>query len=166
MSKYIDETPPDQPRSDPVGYGNPPKKQRFKISGNPDGRPSGAKNRKSVVRQVAEQMHSVTEGGKKVRRTTLELVLLRLRNMALQDKNKQAVAEFDRWLDKCAPPTPNLRAGVLVAPAEISAEEWIARANQGNAIMRENGFHNLAQVSDYQRNQRKKELRDSNGQIV
>jgi len=102
-------------------------------------------------------MHSVTEGGKKVRRTTLELVLLRLRNMALQDKTKPAVAEYDRWLDKCEPPISNVMAGVLVVPAEISAEEWIARAERKNALMQEHGFTNLAQVSDYQREQRKKE---------
>lgn len=48
-----------------VGYGKPPMVRRFKESGNPDGRPKGAKNRATIVREVALERHTIIEDGKK-----------------------------------------------------------------------------------------------------
>lgn len=111
----------------------PTRRRRFKDSRNSKGRPAGSKNNKTIVRQVAREKHMVTEGGKKVRRPTLELVLMRLRNMALDGKNTQAVAEFHKWIEKLEPPKSNYNTGVLIAPAEISQEEWLAIAERKNA---------------------------------
>jgi hypothetical protein len=156
MSDSTDEIPPDTPGGDPVGHGNPPRRRRFKKSGNPKGRPAGSKNRKTIIRQVAQQKHSVTEDGKKVQRTTLELVSMQLRNTALLGENKQAVTEFHKWLDKFEPPSPNPSAGVLVAPAQISAEEWIEQAERSNALKEEPVYRNSAEVAEFQRGQSKK----------
>lgn len=116
-----------------VGHACPPGRRRFKESGNPKGRPRGSKNKKTIVKQVALEKHPVVENGKKVWRTTLELVLMRLRNMALEGKSAQAINEYDKWFDKCEPTEPNETFGVLVVPAEISEEEWIANAERENA---------------------------------
>ena len=95
---------PDQPPAhEATGYCKPPKKWRFKKCGNSKGRPRGSKNRKTIVKEVASEMHSVTENGKRRRLSTLDLVLLRLRNMALEGNNVRAFNEFHR-LDKAYRP--------------------------------------------------------------
>ena len=50
-----------------VGYGNPPLQRRFKkgLSDNKKGRPHGSKNRKTIVREIANEMHTVTEDGQR-----------------------------------------------------------------------------------------------------
>jgi hypothetical protein len=61
-----------------------------------------------------------------------------------------------RLLEKHEPGMVNPKRGVIVAPAPISAEGWIARAKRHNALMEEHGFRNLAEVADFERQQRKK----------
>lgn len=53
MSYSTDETKPNTPGDNHVGYGSPPRHQQFKKSGNPNGRPADVKNRKTIVKQVA-----------------------------------------------------------------------------------------------------------------
>ena len=156
MSDDPDDLPQGPTHDDQVGYGKPPMVRRFKRSGNPKGRPKGAKNRATIVRQVAQERHSVTENGQRTRRSTLDLVLIRLRNMAMTGEKPQATSEMFRWVEKYEPGMVNPKRGVIVAPAPISAEEWIARAKRHNALMEEHGFRNLAQVADFEREQRKK----------
>ena len=156
MSDDPDDLPQGGLHDDQVGYGKPPLKRRFKTSGNPKGRPKGAKNRKTIVRQVAQERHTMIENGQQTRRSTLDLVLIRLRNMAMTGDKPQATSEMFRWLEKSEPKMVNRKGGVMVAPAPISQEEWLARAKRDNALMAEHGFRNLAQVADFERQQRKK----------
>ncbi len=120
------------PAHEEVGYCKPPMRRRFKVSGNPNGRPKGAKNRKTIVEAVANEMHSVTESGKRRRRSTLELVLLRLRNMALEDKNVRAFKELHRLIKVYQPQEARVRGGCLVVPAVLTPEEWIADMEKKN----------------------------------
>ena len=90
MSNQDPDEPERPPAEEEVGYRKPPMRRRFKDSGNPKGRPKGAKNRKTIVRMVANERHIVHEKGKRRRRSMLEFVLLRLRNMALEDKISRA----------------------------------------------------------------------------
>ena len=155
MTDYPDDLPQGAPHDYDVGYGQPPLARRFKESGNPDGRPRGAKNRQTIVRQVARETHTVIEDDR--RRSTLELVLIRLRNMAMEGKNSRATAELFKLLEKYEPQMMNPDAGVAVMPALISTEEWIAEAERRNALMEQYGFGNAAEVAEFERQQRKKE---------
>ncbi len=120
------------PAHEEVGYGKPPTRRRFKKSGNLKGRPKGAKNRKTIVKAVANEMHTLIEDGKRRRRSTLELVLLRLRNMALEEGNDRAFEELHRLIKAYQPQETNDRVGYLVVSAEMTPEEWVARQEELN----------------------------------
>jgi hypothetical protein len=106
--------------------------RRFKVSGNPLGRPKGAKNRKTIVKDVATQMHSVSENGKRRQRSTLQLVLLRLRNLALEGKNTRAFEEMHRLMKAHQPQETNEELGYIVVPAPMSPEDWIKEQEELN----------------------------------
>ncbi len=120
------------PAHEEVGYGKPPTRRRFKKSGNLKGRPKGSKNRKTIVKAVANEMHSLIENGKHRRLSTLDLVLLRLRNMALEDKNVRAFEELHRLIKAYQPQETNDDVGYLVVPAEMTPEEWVAEQEELN----------------------------------
>ena len=120
------------PAHEEVGYGKPPTRRRFKKSGNSKGRPKGSKNRKTIVKAVANEMHTLIEDGKRRRRSTLDLVLLRLRNMTLEEGNDRAFEELHRLIKAYQPQATNDDAGCLVVPAEMTQEEWIAEQMEKN----------------------------------
>ena len=90
-------------------------------SGNRNGRPSGAKNRKTIVAEIARETHTITEDGRRRKRSTLELVLLSLRNKAL-DGNVRAFRAFRVLAENYGPPEPDDRYGYLVVPAPTTRE--------------------------------------------
>ena len=81
-----EKTTPDQHADNEVGYGRPPKHSRFKagMSGNPKGRPKGAKGMKSILRKELSEKVEITENGRKKRLTKLELLIKRLTAEALK----------------------------------------------------------------------------------
>jgi len=62
------------------GYGKPPRKNRFKPgqSGNPQGRPKGARGLKQVVRAALDDEVNLVVGGQETRKTKREVVVLKL----------------------------------------------------------------------------------------
>ncbi len=125
---------PDQPPAhEATGYGKPPMKRRFRKCGNSKGRPRGSKNRKTIVKSVASEMHSVTENGKRRRLSTLDLVLLRLRNMALEGEKVQAFEEFHRLAKTYQPQETGGGPGYIVMSATQTFEEAIAADEKANA---------------------------------
>lgn len=132
MSNRENEGPEQSPASEEVGYGKPPMQGRLKDSRNRRGRPKGAKNRKTIVRTVANEMHTLIENGTRRKLSTLELVMLRLRNMALEGKNVRAFDELHRLIKAYQPQEADKCHGVLVAPALLTDEEWIAEQTELN----------------------------------
>ena len=80
--------------SSAVGYGRPPVAKRFKpgTSGNPKGRPTGAKNLKTLIREAMTASIPIQEGEKTRRVTRLEGVVLRQIQSALRGHDKSAMA--------------------------------------------------------------------------
>ncbi len=119
------------PAHEEVGYQKPPMCRRFKKSGSSRGRPKGSKNRKTIVKEVAKEMHVVRENGKRRSLSTLKLVLFSLRNMVLEGKNVRAFDEFHRLI-KAYQPQATTDLGYLVVPAAMTPEEWMAEQTEKN----------------------------------
>lgn len=60
-----------------TGYGNPPKETQFKPgkSGNPNGRPKGAKNVSTVLKKEINELVLVTKGNKQEKVIVLEALV-------------------------------------------------------------------------------------------
>ncbi len=132
MSDRENHGPEQPPANEQVGYGKPPMRRRFKVSGNPKGRPKGSKNLKTIVKMVANEMHDMLEKGKRRRRSTLYLVLRCLRNIALEGKNVRAFEEFHRLTKVYQPQEARVRGGYLVVPAVMTNAEWNAEQEKKN----------------------------------
>jgi hypothetical protein len=96
---------PSQPRMNPkrfapaLGYGRPPQAHQFKPgqSGNPRGRPKGAKNEATILRDLLNRKIDIREGGRARKITILEAILLRFTEDALKGNTKSAAFLFNRY---------------------------------------------------------------------
>ena len=76
----------DDPKDDDVvGYGKPPRHSQFKKgqSGNPRGRPKGAKNAATILNEALNERVTVTEGGKRKAITKRKAAFKQLVNRAV-----------------------------------------------------------------------------------
>jgi len=73
-----------EPAGERVGYGRPPLATRFRAgqSGNPRGRPKGARNLSTVVASALSERVAITENGRRRRITKLEAAVKQLVNRA------------------------------------------------------------------------------------
>jgi len=129
--------PDHAPEADRVGYGNPPPETRFQPgrSGNPRGRPRGAKGRKQIVANIANEMHWVVEDGSRRKRSTLELIVLQLRNLAAQG-NVAAFRAYHTLLATYSPQGAEARGGYMIVPEVLTIEEWERLAVEVQAYQR------------------------------
>jgi hypothetical protein len=83
---------------DDVGYGKPPREHQFKPgkSGNPKGRPKGAKNQETILLDLLQQKISLNERGKARRITILEGILRRIIEDGLKGNTKSAAFLLNR----------------------------------------------------------------------
>lgn len=111
-----------------IAYKQPSRRSRFKPgrSGNRNGRPNGAKSHRQVVENVAGEIHSVVENGEPRRRSTLELVLLSLRNRTF-DGHVSAYRLFRELLERYGVQEPSEDGGYLIMPEPLTEEEWCQR---------------------------------------
>ena len=120
-----------------VGYGNPPQHSRFQPgqSGNPRGRPRGAKGRKQIIAEIASEMHGVVENGDRRRRSTLKLIVLQLRNLAAQG-NIQAFRAFHTLLARYSAQGAEARLDYMIVPEVLTIKEWERLAVEVQAYQR------------------------------
>ena len=88
----------DRDRGNEIGYGKPPEKTRFAKgqSGNPRGRPKGAKNLSTILQQVGRERVTVNINGRTVQMTKLEASTHQLANRAASGDLK-AIRELFYW---------------------------------------------------------------------
>lgn len=113
------------PEKEPVGYGHPPKRSRFKggRSANPRGRPKGARGFAKMLREVAFETHTVMENGEARRRTNLDLILLTVRAHATKGTPRGSRA-YDAYQELFGPQDPIQPTGFLIVPERLTAEEF------------------------------------------
>lgn len=95
-----------------VGYGRPPRAHQFRPgqSGNPKGRPKGAKNEATILRNTLNRQIASREGGKIRNISVLEGILLRFTEDALKGNPKSAAFLLNRYglAERTAPETGDL----------------------------------------------------------
>ena len=84
---------------DRIGYCRPPQHTRFKPgqSGNPKGRPKGAQNEATILRELLHEQIEVQQAGRTRKISTLKALLLRCRNAALGGDLKSLAFLFNRY---------------------------------------------------------------------
>lgn len=100
----IDRTPEVEKAATGANKPKPPLGRRFQPghSGNPSGRPTGARSRARIVNAVMAELHEANVGSRKRKLTTLELILLRLRQQALSGE-RDPLRVYHRYLEAYAP---------------------------------------------------------------
>jgi hypothetical protein len=80
-------------RSYEVGYGKPPPQHRFKRgqSGNPRGRPKGARGFKTLVEEMLSELVTVNAAGRKRKVTVVAAALKRLAHKAVNEGDLRAL---------------------------------------------------------------------------
>jgi hypothetical protein len=81
-----------------VGYGKPPRAHQFEPgkSGNPKGRPKGAKSAETILGELLQQKISLNERGRTRRITILEGILRRIAEDCLKGNIKSAAFVLNR----------------------------------------------------------------------
>jgi hypothetical protein len=82
-----------------VGYGKPPKKTQFKPgqSGNPKGRPKGAKNESTILKNILNRKLEIREAGRARKISVMEAILLKFTEDALKGNTKSAAFLLNRF---------------------------------------------------------------------
>ena len=120
------ERPPDASIADEaVGYSRPPTKNQFRPgqSGNPRGRPKGARNLSSVIAATLNERVAVTENGRRRHITKLEAAVKQLVNRAASGEARatQLLFALVAANDSKPPDTENRVAEAdLVVMAELA----------------------------------------------
>jgi len=76
-----------------VGFGKPPQQSRFRkgVSGNPQGRPKGTLNKKTILSRTLREKVVITENGKRKRITKREALYKQIVNKGVSGDLKTAV---------------------------------------------------------------------------
>ena len=112
----------------------PPLEHQFLkgTSGNKKGRPKGSVDRKKLTRKVAQRKHAVKVDGRIVRKTLLQLVIESMVRKAVTGAPSM-VALSAEIRAKVNPTQEKQEGGILLAPAELSREEFMAQEEARNS---------------------------------
>jgi hypothetical protein len=82
-----------------VGFGKPPKETQFRPgqSGNPKGRPKGAKNEATILREIMTRKIEIREGGRTRQISVHAAILLKFTETALKGDAKSATFLLNRY---------------------------------------------------------------------
>jgi hypothetical protein len=118
----------------------PPEEYRFLkgTSGNKRGRPKGSISIKKLTRKVALRKHRL--GPDEKAKTLLQLVLEAVVRGSASGASSFATL-YDETRKKIAPNENDEPGGLLVVPAAVSQEEWMADIEARNATAREPGTY-------------------------
>lgn len=88
----------DRIRDQDIGYGKPPKAYQYKQgqSGNPKGRPKGAKSEATILLEIINRRIEVRQNGRVRKITILEGILHRLAEDSLKGNTKSAAFVLNR----------------------------------------------------------------------
>jgi hypothetical protein len=113
---------------DAVGFKRPPKLHQFRKgkSGNPKGRPKKVRSRIRIVGRVLMEKRKVdlTGKGRPVQLTTIEIVVYRLRQVALEG-SPRAFKTYRDLESRFGLQEQSKPGGVLVIPEVDSLETWM-----------------------------------------
>ena len=85
-----------------IGYGRPPQAHQFKFgtSGNPQGRPKGAKNADTIVNEILDRLIKIRNGRRSYQTSVREAILEKIAEDARQGNPKAAAFLLDRYDNK------------------------------------------------------------------
>jgi hypothetical protein len=88
-----------EPDRDEVGYGKPPRASQFKPgqSGNPKGRPKGAKSENTILQELLSHKVGITERGKTRKIILMEAILRKIAEDCLKGNIKSAAFLLNRY---------------------------------------------------------------------
>ena len=114
------------------GYGRPPKDSRFKPgrSGNPSGRPKGARGLRSDFNKVLKKRVPIREGGKLRYARRQEVILLKQRAKALQGHTKAAGQLLAMWAKREFRDTPPSQSNVATNNDRAIVEDFLRQNNE------------------------------------
>jgi hypothetical protein len=118
---------------DETGYKRAPKDHQFKPgqSGNPRGRPKGARNLRTDLTRMMKKHVSVRENGKQRRITRQEAMLLSLYDKALHGDVKAAVNIINMIIKLEPSPTDQSRSELVSEADRAIIEDFLRRHGDG-----------------------------------
>jgi hypothetical protein len=94
----------DKKRDYEVGYGKPPRRTRFRKgqSGNPCGRPNGAKNLSTLLREELNERVIVVENGRRRKITKRKVIIMQVVNRAAKGywRDTKLILDIEQDLER------------------------------------------------------------------